>query len=51
MKFISNWQDLPSLLLPDSVMTVLRKELILPFDDESFRNEFLGRGRCNINVH
>ena len=34
MKFISNWQDLPSLLLPDSVMSVLRKELILPFDDE-----------------
>jgi hypothetical protein len=34
MKFISNWQDLPSLLLPDSVMTVLKKELILPFDDE-----------------
>jgi hypothetical protein len=34
MKFISNWQDLPSLLLPDSVMSLLKTELILPFDDE-----------------
>ncbi|WP_258041579.1 hypothetical protein [Citrobacter amalonaticus] len=42
MKFVSNWQDLPSLLLPDSVMTVLRKELILPFDDESSAMNFWG---------
>ena len=42
MKFISNWQDLPSLLLPDPVMTVLKKELILPFDDESSAMNFWG---------
>lgn len=42
MKFVSNWQDLPSLLLPDSVMTVLRKELILPFGDESSAMNFWG---------
>ena len=42
MKFISNWQDLPSLLLPDSVMTVLRKELILPFNDEFSARNFWG---------
>lgn len=42
MKFVSKWQDLPSLLLPDSVMTVLRIELILPFDDESSAMNFWG---------
>lgn len=42
MKFVSSWQDLPSLLLPVSVMTVLRKELILPFDDESSAMNFWG---------
>ncbi len=42
MKFVSNWQDLPSLLLPDSVMSVLRKELILPFDDELSAMNFWG---------
>ncbi|EOH3176293.1 hypothetical protein ABKV78_22520 [Enterobacter asburiae] len=46
MKFISNWQDLPSLLLPDSVMTVLRKELILPFDDELSAMNFW----CEVGV-
>ncbi|MFV4847293.1 hypothetical protein ACNJKD_13415 [Edwardsiella tarda] len=40
MKYVSNWQDLPSLLLPDPVMTILRKELILPFDDESSAMNF-----------
>ena len=34
MKFISNWQDLPSLLLPESVMSLLKTELVLPFEDE-----------------
>ncbi|HHA2012391.1 TPA: hypothetical protein ACOEMP_000259 [Enterobacter hormaechei subsp. hoffmannii] len=42
MKYVSNWQDLPSLLLPDPVMTVLKKELILPFDDESSAMNFWG---------
>ncbi|MCL5636001.1 hypothetical protein M5Y66_16130 [Enterobacter vonholyi] len=42
MKFVSSWKDLPSLLLPDSVMTVLRKELILPFDDEFSARDFWG---------
>lgn len=34
MKFVSNWQDLPSLLLPESVMSLLKTELVLPFEDE-----------------
>ncbi len=29
MKFVSNWQDLPSLLLPESVMSLLKTELYL----------------------
>lgn len=33
MKFVSNWQDLPSLLLPESVMSLLKTELVLPFGD------------------
>ena len=46
MKFVSSWKDLPSLLLPDSVMTVLRKELILPFDDEFSARNFW----CEVGV-
>lgn len=34
MKFVSNWRDLPSLLLPESVMSLLKTELALPFEDE-----------------
>ena len=47
MKFISNWQDLPSLLLPDSVMSVLRNELIIPFDDELSAMNFWGEVGVN----
>ncbi|MCK6836527.1 hypothetical protein L8S32_06610 [Enterobacter asburiae] len=40
MKIVSDWQGLPSLHLPESVMSALRKELILPFDDESAAMNF-----------
>lgn len=33
MKFIANWQSLPSLSLPESVMSLLKTELVLPFED------------------
>lgn len=42
MKIISRWQNLPSLSLPDSVTTILIKELVLPFDNESSAINFWG---------
>ena len=42
MKIISGCQSLSSLSLPDAVMTILIKELVLPFDDEGSAMNFWG---------